>query len=127
MKKPTLEEIDAYIQKNGSLVDAIRFFNHYESTAHEKTGEWIVGPKKPMTNWRSAIGLWDRNEQLKRGQNAKPDRFREAIERSREDDRQDEGVQQFQARPGSRVSEGVQAHDRGVRRIEGQPRFRFSD
>ena len=59
--------------------------------------------------------------------NAKPDRFREAIERSREDDRQDEGVQQFQAGSGSRISEGIQAHDRGVRGNQSQPCFKFGN
>ena len=53
-KKPTVEEIDAYIKANNKSVDAQEFFNHYESVG------WKIG-KSPMKNWHSAIATWERN------------------------------------------------------------------
>lgn len=55
MTHPNLEEIDAYIQEKRSPVDAIAFFNFYESKG------WLIG-KAPMKNWKAAIVTWEQRE-----------------------------------------------------------------
>ena len=51
-QKPTIEEITAYIEERGSVVDPIRFFNFYESNG------WKVG-KNPMKDWKAAVRTWE--------------------------------------------------------------------
>ena len=102
MIKPTLEQVDAYCMSTHPKVDAIAFWNYFESVG------WVVGhSRKPMKNWRAAVANWDRMRQLKEGENhvsKREQEFAAALERSRADDRQDEGLLQFPARPSSRVS-----------------------
>ena len=52
--KPTVEEIQTYIQENGYSVDAERFFDYYESNG------WYVGKKK-MKDWKATVRYWERN------------------------------------------------------------------
>ena len=52
-KKPTVEEIQAYIAKNNYHIDAEHFFNYYESNG------WRVG-KSPMKSWTHAVANWER-------------------------------------------------------------------
>lgn len=54
-KKPTLEDVKAYCQERGNNVDAVRFFNYYESNG------WRVG-KNPMKDWRAAVRTWERSD-----------------------------------------------------------------
>ena len=51
--KPTIEEIQAYIDEKGVAVDAERFYHFYESKG------WMVGKNK-MKSWTSAIQTWAR-------------------------------------------------------------------
>ena len=54
MKKPTTEEIQAYIDEKNLNLDAKSFCLHYEQKG------WMVG-KTPMKRWRSAVSLWAHN------------------------------------------------------------------
>ena len=50
---PTLDEVkDFFQEKNGSLLEAEKFFNYYESTG------WLVGGKSKMKKWRAAASNW---------------------------------------------------------------------
>ena len=51
MKKPTIQEIQAYIEEKNYNLDAHVFFHHYEQKG------WKVG-KAPMKRWHSAVSLW---------------------------------------------------------------------
>lgn len=55
MKKPTIAEIQAYIMEKGYDVDALHFFDYYESNG------WRVG-KNPMKDWKAAVRTWARNQ-----------------------------------------------------------------
>ena len=57
MKKPTIEEISAYIAENKANIDAEKFYWYYESV------DWMVG-KHPMKNWKAAIQTWIRNSKI---------------------------------------------------------------
>lgn len=52
--KPTVEEIRAYCRERNNIVDAERFYDHYESNG------WKVG-KNTMKNWKAAVRTWERN------------------------------------------------------------------
>lgn len=62
---PSLEEVQAYIADKGSHVNAVQFWNYYESNG------WKVG-KNPMRSWHSAIATWEQREGV---QDAKPNPF----------------------------------------------------
>lgn len=49
--KPTVEQIRAYISEKGLGIDAVHFFDFYESKG------WVVG-KSPMKDWRAAARQW---------------------------------------------------------------------
>lgn len=51
---PTLEEVDSYIQSRSSKVNAIKFWNHYESNG------WLVG-KNRMKSWKAAVAKWEQD------------------------------------------------------------------
>jgi len=51
MKRPTLEEIQAYCREKKYPVDAEAFLAHYESNG------WKVG-RNPMKNWKAAVVTW---------------------------------------------------------------------
>jgi len=53
-KKPTFEEVAAYIKEKGYPFTAEQFYNHYESNG------WMVG-KVPMKSWKHACGTWKHN------------------------------------------------------------------
>lgn len=53
MQKPTQEEIAAYIQEKGYMVDAATFWNYYEATG------WKIGGKAAMKDWRAAVKNWN--------------------------------------------------------------------
>lgn len=54
-KKPTLEELKEYANKQGYTWDVGHFYDYYESNG------WKVG-KSQMKSWESAMRNWDRNE-----------------------------------------------------------------
>ena len=54
-KRPTLEEVQAYLRERSSRVDAQKFHAYYESNG------WRVG-KNPMKSWHSAVITWERND-----------------------------------------------------------------
>ena len=60
--KPTIDEIRAYCVERRNGIDAERFFHYYEANG------WVVGPKKPMKNWKSAVVTWEKNEKEKHSQ-----------------------------------------------------------
>lgn len=66
-KKPTLEEIAAYIQERKSPIDPEAFYAYYESVG------WIVG-KKHMKNWKMAIITWEKKRETERKENSKTER-----------------------------------------------------
>ena len=51
-KKPLIIEIEKYINERGSLIDAQRFYDYYESIG------WKVGRNK-MKCWKSAVRNWE--------------------------------------------------------------------
>ena len=54
--KPTLEELEAYIQSNNySFVDAVAFMNYYDDH------DWMCN-KAPMRNWKNAVYAWNKNQ-----------------------------------------------------------------
>lgn len=56
MKRPSLEEIEAYRIEQGLDMDSRQFYDHYQSNG------WYVG-KTPMKDWKSAVRNWARMEQ----------------------------------------------------------------
>lgn len=54
-QKPTLEEIQAFVNEKGYVFDPGQFFDYYESKG------WLVG-KSPMKNWKAACSTWNRRE-----------------------------------------------------------------
>lgn len=56
-KKPSIEEIELYCKENNKNVDAISFYNFYESK------DWMIGKNK-MKKWKAAIATWDRKNKL---------------------------------------------------------------
>lgn len=55
-QKPSLEEIEEYCRQRQNSVDAVTFFNHYESNG------WMVG-KTHMKDWKAAIRTWERRQE----------------------------------------------------------------
>ena len=53
--KPTLEEIQDYINEQNYNVDAEYFFDHYEANG------WYVGSKK-MSDWKATLRNWNRRD-----------------------------------------------------------------
>lgn len=52
--KPTVDEIQQYINEKGYMFDAEEFYVHYESNG------WMVG-KVPMKKWKAACATWNKN------------------------------------------------------------------
>ena len=53
-KKPTLEEVQAYILEKGYSIDAQHFVDYYESNG------WKVG-RNPMKDWKACVRTWNTN------------------------------------------------------------------
>ena len=51
---PSLEEVTAYCQERGNLVDPQRWLDHYMANG------WMVG-RNHMKDWRAAIRKWEKN------------------------------------------------------------------
>lgn len=56
--KPTIEQIQSYINEKGYSVDAERFFDFYESKG------WMVGKNK-MKDWKACVRTWQGKEKPK--------------------------------------------------------------
>jgi len=52
--KPTIEEIQGYVNSRHTNVDAERFYDYYESNG------WKVG-KNPMKDWKACVRTWEKN------------------------------------------------------------------
>ena len=57
-KKPTLEEVEAYIKETNLNVNAQNFMDYYESNG------WVVGRSK-MKDWKATARRWSRNNNNK--------------------------------------------------------------
>lgn len=55
-KKPTLEEIKAYMAEMNYTFDAGQFYDHYEANG------WVQGKGKKITDWKAAVRNWNRRE-----------------------------------------------------------------
>ena len=53
--KPTIEEIENYCKERNNSINAVEFYNFYESK------NWFIGKNK-MKNWKSAIVVWEQRE-----------------------------------------------------------------
>lgn len=53
--KPTIEEIQAYIDERGNSIDAEYFYDYYESNG------WMVG-RTNMKDWKATIRRWERSD-----------------------------------------------------------------
>lgn len=53
--KPTIDEIKEYCTSRSNRVDAIKFFNFYESKG------WMVGKNK-MKDWQAAVRNWETSD-----------------------------------------------------------------
>ena len=51
-RKPTIQEIEDYCRERQNDVDAVAFFNFYESKG------WMVG-RNPMKDWKAAVITWE--------------------------------------------------------------------
>lgn len=54
--KPTLSEIENFINENNYIVNAAKFFDYYESNG------WKVG-RNSMKDWKAAVRSWEAKEQ----------------------------------------------------------------
>jgi hypothetical protein len=54
--KPTIEEIAAYCKERKNAVDAEHFYHHYEAR------DWKLTNGKRVTNWKSCVVTWEKNE-----------------------------------------------------------------
>jgi hypothetical protein len=57
-KKPSLLEIEEFCKERGNDVDAVTFFNHYESRG------WKSGKTK-ITDWQATVRTWEDNARAK--------------------------------------------------------------
>lgn len=56
-KRPTVDEVRAFCDKNGYKVDPQAFINYYNMVG------WVVGnDKKKMKSWEAAVAHWDKNQ-----------------------------------------------------------------
>lgn len=53
---PTVEEVKAYCQETGKLIDAEAFVNYYTSNG------WKVG-RNPMKNWKTTVANWRKRDE----------------------------------------------------------------
>lgn len=50
---PTLEEVQAYVEERGNLIDAKKFFDYYE------TAGWKDSKGQPVKNWKQKAITWE--------------------------------------------------------------------
>lgn len=59
-KKPTLEEVRAYIAENGYSIDADKWYDFYTAK------DFMIGKNK-MVDWKAAVRTWNRMDEKRRG------------------------------------------------------------
>lgn len=78
-RKPTVEDVQAYIDEKGYSVNADRFIDYYTANG------WKVG-KNPMKDWKAAVRNWERNNGTDNGTGGrKCSSISESIRRSERD------------------------------------------
>lgn len=68
--KPTLEEVQKYIEENNYKIDHQYFYDYYESNG------WKVG-KNPMKDWKATIRNWHRKNQKSNSRSKLDEAFEE--------------------------------------------------
>ena len=58
-KKPTIEEIEEYCKSRNNSVNAIAFYDFYESK------NWMIGKNK-MKDWKACVRTWEQRESSKK-------------------------------------------------------------
>lgn len=53
-QKPTIEQLQSYCEERQNGIDAVRFWDYYESK------DWMVGRSR-MKDWKAAVRTWERN------------------------------------------------------------------
>ena len=56
---PSLEEVRAYCQERGNIVDADKFWTYYDA------GGWKDAKGNPVRNWKQKVITWERKESPK--------------------------------------------------------------
>lgn len=62
-RKPTLDELIAYINEKGYTFDPEAFMSYYDANG------WRVG-RNPMKSWKAACAYWNKNEKSVKGKKA---------------------------------------------------------
>ena len=94
---PTLAEVAAFIKANGLLVDAEKFWNHYNAIG------WKVG-KSPIRCWQSVCYVWDRGD--------KRQALKEAAQLAHFDAKADERAEKRQAHIDAKMDERERNRER---------------
>lgn len=62
---PSVDEVKAYAQERGGLVDAQEFHDHYTANG------WVQGDRgKPLVDWKAAVRKWEHGERKRKPQQA---------------------------------------------------------
>lgn len=69
---PTLEDVQKYCQERKNKVDAIRFWNFYESKG------WMVGKTK-MKDWKASVRTWELEDKKKSQQSQRQSDHKERV------------------------------------------------
>ena len=72
-QKPTFEEVKAYSEERGGIVDAVRFFNNYESSG------WLLGNGVPMQDWKATMRKWETSEKNKASVADEPSEYEKMV------------------------------------------------
>ena len=65
--KPTIEEIEEYCKERNNGIDAVMFYNFYESK------DWMVGKNK-MKDWKACIRTWEQRDKKEKQSSTNFDR-----------------------------------------------------
>lgn len=71
--KPTIDEVKTYCLERNNNVDAIKFWNYYESKG------WKVG-KAPMKDWQASVRTWERGLATTSSQSTTPKKTPKKLE-----------------------------------------------
>lgn len=76
-ERPSVEEVKAYMDEQGTPIDAVHFTDYYDSVG------WRIGTR-PMADWKAAARMWERTEKARAAEAAQ----KEAQRRQREAERE---------------------------------------
>lgn len=76
-ERPSVEEVKAYMDEQGTPIDAVHFTDYYDSVG------WRIGTR-PMADWKAAARMWERTEKARAAEAAQ----KEAERRQREAERE---------------------------------------